>query len=412
MSVPIVAIVGMGGYAAFHRKAVQRAVEDGRAAHTAQVVPPSDHEPFANELKLMHEAGIRTYDSLRELLAAERSGLDLVCVPTGIPLHRVMTTTILEAGCNVLVEKPAAGCIQDVDAMIRARDSSGCRALVGFQHIYRGATQHLKTALLSGRFGKILRVRGFGCWPRPPAYYARNSWAGELAAGDTWVLDGPHNNALAHSVNLMCFLAGSTQGSSAEPVSIQAELYRAKPIRTTDTVCLQAQTREGAEIFFAVSHSTEENLDPAFAVDTEDAVLDIGFDNAVTIHWKDDRADEELITAAEVREASSVMGAIASVGGDRSAAVCELEVARAQTLCACGSFESSPVRSLPTALHVAGPDETLAIDGMSAAVQTAFAEGRSFSDLGLDWAVAGEQIDLANYSYFPTYRTPTELLYD
>ena len=50
-------------------------------------------------------------------------------------------------------------------------------------------------------------------------------------------------------------------------------------------------------------------------------------------------------------------------------------------------------------------DGAVAIDGMSAAVQAAFAEGRLFSDLGLDWAVPGEEIDLVDYRYFPTFRT-------
>ncbi len=395
----------MGGYAAHHRSAVSRAVEGGRAEYVAQVAPPIDHEPFADELQSLRDSGTAIYDSLRELLAARRGELDLVCVPTGIPLHRVMTTTILEAGCNVLVEKPAAGCIQDVDAMIRARDAAGRQAMVGFQHLYRPATHRLKAELLSGRFGRVHRLRGFGCWPRPASYYERNAWAGELAAGDTWVLDGPHNNALAHSVNFMCFVAGSTAEASVRPVSIRAELYRAKPIRTADTVALQTQTAEGVEIFFAASHSTEENLNPGFAVDTDAAVLDVGFDSSVTLRWKDGRPDEELIPATEDSEASSVEGAIARVGGDPSASVCELEVARAQTLCACGSFESSPVRELPADLRVDGPDGTVAIDGMSAAVQAAFAEGRLFSDLGLDWAVPGDEIDLVDYRYFPSFRT-------
>ncbi len=405
MTLPGVAIVGMGGYGAHHRSAVAGAVEGGRAEYIAQVAPPSDHEPFADELQALRDAGTAIYDSLRELLAARRTELDLVCVPTGIPLHRPMTVTILEAGCNVLVEKPAAGCIQDVDAMIRARDAAGRQAMVGFQHIFRPATHQLKAELLSGRFGRVRRLRGFGCWPRPAAYYERNAWAGELAAGDTWVLDGPHNNALAHSVNFMCFVAGSTAEASAQPVSIRAELYRAKPIRTADTVAMLARTAEGVEIFFAVSHSAEKDRVPGFAVDTDTAVLDVGFDNSVTVRWKDGRPDEELIPATEVQEASSVEGAIARVGGDPSAKVCELEVARAQTLCACGSFESSPVRELPTDLHVEGPNGAVAIDGMSAAVQAAFAEGRLFSDLGLDWAVPGEEIDLVDYRYFPTFRT-------
>ena len=402
-SVPRVAVVGMGGYATHHRNALRRVVEAGAAIHAAQVAPPIDHEPFAEDLRSLRDTGTAIYDSLRELLAAERTTLDLICVPTGIPLHRVMTTSVLEAGCNVMVEKPAAGSVQDVDAMIRARDAAGRQAFVGFQHIFYPATHRLKAELLSGRFGRVQRVRGFGCWPRPAAYYERNAWAGELAIGDTWVLDGPHNNALAHSVNLMCFLAGGAAGASAQPTAIRAELYRAKPIRTADTVCLQAQTAEGVEIFFAVSHSTEENLKPGFAIDTDDAVLDVGFDLAVTVRWKDGRPDEAK-SAIGIAEASSVEGAIRRLAGDQEMPVCELEVARAQTLCTCGSFESSTVHGLPADLRVSGPDDAIAIDGMSAAVQTAFATGRSFSDLGLDWAVPGDEIDLVDYGYFPTYR--------
>ena len=52
-----------------------------------------------------------------------------------------------------------------------------------------------------------------------------------------------------------------------------------------------------------------------------------------------------------------------------------------------------------------GSHRTIAIDGMSAAVQAAFAEGRLFSDLGLDWAVRGDEIDLVDYRYFPSFRT-------
>jgi hypothetical protein len=56
-------------------------------------------------------------------------------------------------------------------------------------------------------------------------------------------------------------------------------------------------------------------------------------------------------------------------------------------------------------LQVEGPCGAVAIDGMSAAVQAAFAEGKNFGDLGLDWATAGAEIDLVGYDYFPTFRS-------
>lgn len=407
MSPPRVAIVGMGGYAQHHRKALARAVEQGQALHAAHVAPPPDHEPFSDELTALRANGVRVYDSLRQMLAAERGNLDLVCIPTGIPMHRWMTVAVLEAGLDVLVEKPAAGSIQDVDAMIRARDAAGRRAWVGYQHIYRRSTHALKAELLSGRFGRLTRVRGGCCWPRPPAYYERNGWAGQMQAGDTWVLDGPHNNANAHSVNLLCFLAGAAAGTSATPVSLQAELYRAKPIGTADTVSLRAQTGEGVEVFFAASHSVEQQINPTFALDTEAAELILADDGAVTARWRDGRPDEVVVPPDEVQEASSVNGAIARVGGDAGAPVCDLEIARAQTLCACGSFESSPVHVLGEERHTDGPDGTLAVTGMADAVQRAFAEGQLFSELGLDWAEAGDVVDLRGYGYYPTFRVPS-----
>mgnify|MGYP004196407261 CR=1 FL=1 len=46
-SVPTVAVVGMSGFSAFHRKAVADLAADGAVRHVAQVVPPMDQEAMA-----------------------------------------------------------------------------------------------------------------------------------------------------------------------------------------------------------------------------------------------------------------------------------------------------------------------------------------------------------------------------
>lgn len=413
MSDPVrVAIVGMGGFAGFHRRALAQVVASGRATHVAQVAPPPDHEPFADELATMRQAGIAVHDSLRQLLAAERDNIDLLCIPTGIPLHRPMVVAACEAGVDVLVEKPAAGSIQDVDAMIAARNRAQTHCAVGFQHVYQPSTQRLKAQLVDGHFGHLQRIRGFGCWPRGDDYYSRNGWAGELAVGDTWVLDGPHNNALAHAVNLMAFLAGTRLEISADPTSVTSELYRANPIQAADTVSLRAQTAQGVEIFFAVTHAADEEAAPAFALDTDQATIDLDFGGAYTVRWADGR--EESFAAEDEISERSVGGAVdwiragAPTGPEAMATTphCSLEVARAQTLIACGSYESSPVHELPPEQFTKGPKGEIAIKGMTAIVQKAFAEGSLFSELGVDWGTAGKRIDLAGYDYFPTFRIP------
>ena len=407
-----VAIVGMGGFAGFHRRALTIVAAEGRAIHVAQVAPPSDQEPFADELAELNKAGVAIHDSLRQLLAAERNHLDLLCIPTGIPLHRSMVMAACEAGVNVLVEKPAAGSIQDVDAMMAARDRGGIACTVGFQHLYLASTHRLKRWLVEGRFGQLQRLRGFGCWPRGNDYFSRNGWAGELAAGDTWVLDGPHNNALAHSVNFMGFLAGATLESAAQPVTVTAELYRVNPIHAADTVCLRATTQERVDICFAVSHATEEESNPAFGLDTDQATLDLGFDGNLSVHWHDGREEVEEAEAQENER--SVGGAIdwiaagAPLDVDALASTphCSLEVARTQTLIACGSYESSAIHDLPEVLRREGPNGEIAIEGMTAAINASFREGKLFSELGLDWARPGDSVSMQGYGYFPTFRVP------
>ncbi len=323
-----------------------------------------------------------------------------------------MVMAACEAGVNVLVEKPAAGSIQDVDAMMAARDRGGIACTVGFQHLYQASTHRLKRWLVEGRFGQLRRLRGFGCWPRGNDYFSRNGWAGELAAGDTWVLDGPHNNALAHSVNFMGFLAGATLESAAQPVTVTAELYRVNPIHAADTVCLRATTQERVDICFAVSHATEEESNPAFGLDTDQATLDLGFDGNLSVHWHDGREEVEEAEAQENER--SVGGAIdwiaagAPLDVDALASTphCSLEVARTQTLIACGSYESSAIHDLPEVLRREGPNGEIAIEGMTAAINASFREGKLFSELGLDWARPGDSVSMQGYGYFPTFRVP------
>jgi hypothetical protein len=41
---------------------------------------------------------------------------------------------------------------------------------------------------------------------------------------------------------------------------------------------------------------------------------------------------------------------------------------------------------------------------MTEAVQQAWEAAALFSELGVDWAVGGTEIDVSDYTYFPSYR--------
>lgn len=402
MDTPRFAIVGMGGFAKTHLGYVRRTVEAGLGRHVAQVATPADQALFAAEVQALRRQGVEIYPSLREMLAAVRERIDVTCIPTGIPLHRTMTEAALEAGTHVLVEKPAAGCIQDVDAMIRARDRAGKLCAVGFQHLYRPDTQRIKSWVCEGRLGKVRRIRSFGCWPRGRAYYGRNGWAGRLAVGDTWALDSPHNNALAHAVNAMCYAACDRPGASVTPTWVQAELYRANAIASADTAVFRAGTAEGAEVFFAVSHCTDQNVHPVTIIEGERGRVEWTYQGEVKARWEDGREEAFGQPEGPPRVAEDVAEVLM---GRKAGLFCPVDVARAHTLCVCGTFESSEIHEIPEGLRAEDREkDAVVVRGMTEAILEAHEKGALFFEMGVPWARPGRRVSLEGYGYFPTFR--------
>jgi predicted dehydrogenase len=89
-----------------------------------------------------------------------------------------MTIAALQSGANVLVEKPLAGSVAEVEAVNAAELKSQRFVAVGFQDLYEPGTAWLKSELLKGRIGEITSVRFLGLWPRRRSYFTRNDWAG------------------------------------------------------------------------------------------------------------------------------------------------------------------------------------------------------------------------------------------
>lgn len=395
-----IGLVGMGGFARTHKKYIQSVEEAGLGEQVAQVAIAADREAFADEVAALGKRGVGVFASLREMLAEMRGELDVVCIPTGIPLHRSMAIAVLEAQCNALVEKPAAGSIQDVDAMLAVEAGSRGFCAVGYQHAYNPDYLRVKEAVCSGMLGRIKEVRSFGCWPRGASYYGRNQWAGALAVGDTWVLDSPHNNALSHAVNIMCIMGSAEPGKALQPTAVQAELYRANAIESADTAALRAETDEGVDVFFVVSHCTEENVNPVFKLIGEAGEIELDYGGAARVRLADGRCEEWASADAGPLVLPNVIASIAGAEPLR----CPLALTRAQTLCICGSFESSPIRPLPGALQRTDAEGATVFEGMTTLVQRAWAEGKLFSELGVEWARPGRRISLVDYGYFPTYR--------
>ena len=89
-----------------------------------------------------------------------RDDVDLVIVATLNNVLAPIAIAALDAGKHVLVEKPGAMSVAELDEVIAARARSGKLVRVGFNHRYHPALLKAKEILDSGALGDMMFVRG------------------------------------------------------------------------------------------------------------------------------------------------------------------------------------------------------------------------------------------------------------
>ncbi len=102
-------------------------------------------------------AGAVAFGDWRELVA--RADVDIVVVATTNDRLAEITQSSVEAGKHVLVEKPAARSVAEIDPVIAAARTAGRRVRVGFNHRYHPALQKAHALVAAGALGDLMFVR-------------------------------------------------------------------------------------------------------------------------------------------------------------------------------------------------------------------------------------------------------------
>jgi predicted dehydrogenase len=263
-------LAGLGGYAGYIcDRILEDAASTNTSAHLVAVCDPA-LERFGARVRQLEERGIKAVKTFDQLLAMD---IEAVWLPLPIDLHRPFTEAALKAGKAVMCEKPAAGSVDDVDAMIAARDRANVPVAIGFQDIYQPLVAQLKQRMVAGDFGRPVAATVFGCWPRSERYFGRNDWAGRFKRDGRWVMDSPATNALAHFINLSMFLLGPAPQSSASPTYVAAELYRANRIDNFDTCSMRITLAGDVPLYIAYTHACNTNCDPIITIECEKSTL-------------------------------------------------------------------------------------------------------------------------------------------
>src|ERR687897_687351 len=187
-------ILGCGVIGPHHAKAIA-GLQSAELVAVADVVPE-----LAEELADEHECA--HYASLEEMLSGV--DLDAVCVCTPSGMHAEGAITALEAGKDVVIEKPVDVTLEAADRLIEVQRATGGRVAVVSQHRFDAGTQAVHEALAGGEFGRLTSGSADVRWWRSQSYYDSGGWRG------TWELDGGGVliNQAIHSIDLLQWLMG------------------------------------------------------------------------------------------------------------------------------------------------------------------------------------------------------------
>lgn len=134
-----------------------------------------------------------------------KSGLeiDLVHVCTPPSAHAVIAINCMDAGKNVLVEKPMAPSLKECDAMLEAEKRNGVTLGCIAQNRFRNSIYKLKKMADSGLAGKICCAHVNSLWWRGHSYY-------DLWWRGTWEKEGggPTLNHAVHHIDLINWIQG------------------------------------------------------------------------------------------------------------------------------------------------------------------------------------------------------------
>lgn len=304
-------IVGCEGYARTLISQSEKHAARSECALGCVIVDPEVHgvEQAAVRGTELKAQGWTVCSSLEELVASgypvsrHPGTRDVLSLPLPIHLHLPFVLQGLDAGFDVLCEKPAAGTVAEVQQMEDAAAQAEGELFFGFQHVLTDALEHV-SRLLQGEaigdvpLGALIQARAMVLWPRPDWYYQRNQWAGRLTLSGPEnklirILDSPAQNAGAHFLHA---LLETSYSSGWAPDVVEAVHLRGRSdIDSADTQFFHITTRPVArdgqapsrvsapELTFAISHAIIEEVAPCVEWHCEHGIIRWAFPDTLEV---------------------------------------------------------------------------------------------------------------------------------
>ena len=174
----------------------------------AQLIAICDESDAAANAQADLYPYLKSYTSYGEMLA--EGGFDIVCIATPHALHADMSIQAMEAGYDVLVEKPMALNIADCKRMNDCAQRTGKHLWVVKQNRHNVPIRLAKDAMDKGLLGNIFMVKCDILWNRYQGYYDDSPWRGRI---DTE--GGALFTQASHFIDLLIWWCGDVTESKA-----------------------------------------------------------------------------------------------------------------------------------------------------------------------------------------------------
>ncbi|ULT55217.1 Gfo/Idh/MocA family oxidoreductase [Neobacillus drentensis] len=169
------------------------------------------------------------YSDYHDML--NRPDIDLVSVCTPPYTHAEIAIDFLNAGKNVLVEKPMAASLEECDAMNRAQEQSGKILSIVSQNRFTDPMMKLKAILDTKLMGPIVHTQVDSFWWRGHCYYDL-WWRGtyEKEGGGCTLNHAVHHIDIFHWMNGMpsevTAVTSNTSHDNAEVEDLSVAIFR------------------------------------------------------------------------------------------------------------------------------------------------------------------------------------------
>jgi UDP-N-acetylglucosamine 3-dehydrogenase len=152
-----VGVIGAGGMGQHHIR-VYSELENAELAGIADI-----DRKRAADLAAAYKT--EAYTDYKELL---KQNLDAISIVVPTLAHKEVALAAIDAGVNVLVEKPIADTVKNASEIIKLADKAGLKLMVGHTERFNPAVIKLKEIIDSGKLGKIVSISARRVGPYHP----------------------------------------------------------------------------------------------------------------------------------------------------------------------------------------------------------------------------------------------------